>query len=84
MTRVINIRNIPEDLFWQFKAECAQNHIDMTTAMLRFMYFFIQPGEWEVAKGDSKKRSRNLFVAIEQSVGDNVTFSVCRNDARLQ
>lgn len=84
MPRVINVRNIPDDLFRQFKAECALNDVDMTTALQRLMYFFIQPGEWEVAKNDSKKRSRNLFVAVEQSVGDDVPFSVRRRDARVQ
>ncbi len=79
MLRTINVRNIPDDLFWKFKAECALNQVDMTTAMHRFMYFFTQPGEWEIAKGDSKKRSRNLFVAVEQSVGDDVSFSVRRD-----
>lgn len=81
MTRVINVRNIPEDLFWKFKSECALNQVDMTTAIHRFMYFFIQQGEWEIAKGESTKCLRNLFVAVEQSVGgDDESFSVRRHN----
>lgn len=66
MPRVINVRNIPDDLFRVFKSECALNDVDMTTAILRFMHVFTQTGSWEVATGE--KKYRNPFVALEHGI----------------
>lgn len=66
MPRVINVRNIPDDLYRVFKSECALNDVDMTTAIIRFMYVFTQAGSWEVAS--EEKKYRNPFVALEHGI----------------
>lgn len=81
MPRVINVRNIPEDVFREFKAECAMNDVDMTTAIIRFMNLYIQYGDWEISKQDTRKNYRNLFIAIEQTAGEDAGFHVQKKGA---
>lgn len=76
MPRVINVRNIPDEVFREFKAECAMNDVDMTTAIVRFMNLFIQRGDWEVTGSNTSKHYRNLFMAVEQNSGNNTEFYV--------
>lgn len=79
MSRVINVRNIPDDVFREFKAECAMNDVDMTTAIIRFMNLYTQRGNWEITKRDTKKKYRNLFIAIEHAAGEDIEFNVQKN-----
>ncbi|QOX77910.1 hypothetical protein FY034_02780 [Trichlorobacter lovleyi] len=76
MPRVINLRNIPDDLFRRFKAECALNDADMTTILIRCMNLFIQTGDWHVAKNDTDKYYNNLFIAVEQEYTDSAGFYI--------
>ena len=79
MPRVINVRNIPDYVFREFKAECAMNDVDMTTAIIRFMNLFVQCGDWEITMAlDTRKNYRNLFVAIEHASEKDVGFHVQR------
>jgi hypothetical protein len=45
MSRVINLRGIPDDLFRQFKKTCVDNDTDMTSALKLLMETYISKGK---------------------------------------
>jgi len=59
------IKNIDPEIFRKFKVACAENDIDMRSAILGFMDQFGSDQMYEISDGVNTAHFDNLFIGLD-------------------